>query len=159
MNDDYSRIPNWIIEKVKKPCHILAMSVDYPIRINQFPRNALRKKCYPLAQSPDVRKFSKFIKEQSIQILEKKHEQKPLRYFMKKNSRIIKTEVLLNPIKLSKKELFNEKNLENRGCNKYQPRVYTLPPIQNQVSRSVAYNELISSIGIKYHPSDEENTE
>ena len=43
--------------------------------------------------------------------------------------------------------------------SKYQPRVKNLPPIKNQLAKSLAYNGLISSVEIKFDPNERPNSD
>ena len=140
-------IPSWILAKGSKPSSVFISPDKRQIRLHQFNKSPQLRysQINPFGNQPgaylkkirnyfssDIRRFGK----QPIKLL----------FDPKKNKKIL--------LKSSKV------NLKKSGkINFYKPRVKNLPPISNQLARSVANNSLISSIGIKYNSSDDDSAE
>ena len=158
VSDSYSGIPYWILEKVRKPSPILVMSIENPVRMHQFSKSPQLK--HTRLQSLNYEQ-SKKSKANLNGIYDRRFRKQSLLQFIKENSGIISPDGVLNPLKLSNKQLIMSKHFKNRELllRHDKRKIISLPPVKKTITRSIAINSLIPTIGLKLESRDDKETE
>ena len=131
----------------------MALSVDGPVRLHRFSKSPDTKLNDLKVSSYELTKRLRKIKEKNRKNFEKNS---ITNFITKKNSN--RTEALLNSYKFEENK-HKRQDFIKIANSKYQPRVKNLPPIKNQLAKSLAYNGLISSVEIKFDPNERPNSD
>ena len=158
VNDSYSGIPYWILERVNKPSSLLSMSIESPVRIHQFSKspqlkhNRLKSLNYELSKKSKVDLNG---------IYHRRFRKQSILQFIKENSTIISTHGLLNPLKLSTKQLMVSKKqtYKDHLLTHDKRRVISLPPVKKIYTKSIAIESLVPAFGVKLESREARETE
>ena len=112
----------------------MALSVDGPVRLHRFSKSPDTKLNDLKVSSYELTKRLRKIKEKNRKNFEKNS---LTNFITKKNSN--RTEALLNSYKFEENK-HKRQDFIKIANSKYQPRVKNLPPIKNQLAKSLAYN-------------------